>query len=275
MDKFADLHTHTIFSDGTYTPLELIKKAAEKKLDVLAVTDHDSVEGIDPAVQEAGFRQIEVVPGIELSCEHETVEIHMLGYFIDHQNSQLKKTLDFLKNNRIERIHKIVDRLNGMGIAIDPEDVFSFSKGGSVGRMHVARALVCRKAVCSTGEAFQKLIGDGCPGYYAGFKLSVPEAIKIIKESGGVPVLAHPYLVKKDSLLAEFVKYGLKGLEVFYPEHSQSMVNFYLGFCRENNLLVTGGSDCHGDAKKEAPLGCVKVPYELVEKLRQEAKFSS
>lgn len=267
--KFADLHLHTVFSDGTYTPQDLIAQSYKCGLSAIAVVDHDTVEGIRPSIETAQGRDVEVLAGIELSAEFDNVEVHILGYLIDYQNSSLIKRLEALKKNRIERIYKIIDKLKVIGVSLNPDTVFDIANNGTVGRLHVARALVKEGKAGTIFEAFQKYIGDKSPAYVLGFKFSPKEAIKLIKESGGVPVLAHPYILHNDDLIPEFVKHGLMGLEVYYPEHSQSMTNFYLRLAQEYNLLVTGGSDCHGSVKPEAKIGLIKIPYELVEKLKE------
>jgi predicted metal-dependent phosphoesterase TrpH len=266
--KFADLHLHTIFSDGTYTPQELISESVEAGLAAIAVVDHDTIEGISPAIEIAKMENIEILPGIELSAEYEGCEVHILGYLVDYKRKDLLEKLETLKKNRIERIYKIVDKLKDMGVILEPEDIFSIAGGGTVGRLHVARAMLKKGKVDSLFEAFQKYIGDKNPAYVLGFRFSPSEAIKLIKDAGGIPVLAHPYTLNNDELILKFIDYGLMGLEVYYPEHTQGMTNFYLNLAKEYNLLITGGSDCHGNAKSEIKIGSIKIPYELVEKLK-------
>jgi len=267
--KFADLHLHTIFSDATYTPQELISQSAACGLSAIAIVDHDTVLGIEPAIKIAQKKEIEVLAGIELTTEYEGLEVHILGYLIDYKREKLIDKLEFLKKNRIERIYKIVDKLKDMGVRLKAESVFAITGGGTVGRLHVARAMVKEGLISSTAEAFQKYIGDKCPAYVCNFRFSPSEAIRLIQEIDGIPVLAHPYTLNRDDLIPEFVDYGLRGLEVYYPEHTKGMINSYLGLAKKYNLLVTGGSDCHGLAKPEIKIGSVKIPYELVEKLKE------
>jgi len=269
MTKYADLHLHTVYSDGTYTPEELVAKSVKAKLAAIAITDHDTVGAIGPAMKLAKEVDLEILPGIELSAEYEGQEIHILGYLIDYKSKALKEKLAKLREIRVERIHKIVAKLKEMDVILPPEAVFALSGNGTVGRLHVARAMVKEGLIGCTYEAFQKYIGDKCPAYVLGFKLSPKEAVKVIKDAGGVPVLAHPYIIKDDNLLIELINSGIMGLEVYYPEHSQSMVNFYLELAKKYNLVLTGGSDCHGAAKSEVRIGSMKVPYELVEKLKE------
>lgn len=268
--KFADLHLHTVFSDGVYTASDLISASKRAGLLAIAVCDHDTTDGLPPAIEAAKEDGVvEVLPGIEMSAENEGSEVHILGYLIDRENEALKERLSSLKNNRIERIYKMTARLKELGLNLSAEDVFAIAGKGTVGRLHVARAMLKAGLVTSIIEAFQKYIGDNGPAYVLGFKLQVPEAISLIREAGGISVLAHPYTVKNDDLIREFARQGLMGIEAYYPEHSQSMVNFYLQLAKELNLLVTGGSDCHGSAKAEAKIGSLKIPYELVEKLKE------
>lgn len=270
--KFADLHLHTIFSDGTYTPQELISESIKCGLSAVAIVDHDTVEGIQPTIDIAKTQDIEVLPGIELTTEYDSLEIHILGYLIDFKNKELIEKLETLKKNRIERIYKIVDKLKNIGINLESKTIFDIARQGTVGRLHIARAMVAEGKTATVLEAFQKYIGDKCPAYVLGFRFSPNEAIKLIKNVGGIPVLAHPYNLNNDDLILNFIDYGLMGVEVYYPEHSQSMINFYLNLARKHNLLVTGGSDCHGNAKPEIRIGSIKISYELVKRLK-EAKF--
>lgn len=267
--KFADLHLHTVFSDGTYTPEELVSKSKSAGLSCIGIVDHDTVLGIKPSLAVGVKEGIEIIPGIELTADYNGQEIHILGYLLDHQNEALIGELDSLKRNRIERIYKITDKLKEMGVELAPEAVFSLAGSGTVGRLHVARAMVKGKIINSTWEAFNKFIGDKCHAYVSGFKLSPEEAINLIKRAKGVPILAHPYIINNEDLILKLIGWGMMGLEVYYPEHTTGMINAYLSLAKEYNLLITGGSDCHGEAKPEVKLGSVKIPYELVEKIRE------
>src|SRR3989338_7212470 len=214
--KFADLHLHTVFSDGTYTPSQLVSESLKAGVCAVGVVDHDTVSAIVPCIEAAADVGLEVIPGIELSAEFEGAEVHILGYFIDYRNVVLLKQLESLRKSRVERIYKIVEKLKTAGVSLNPDSVFSISASGTVGRLHVARALVKEGVVSSIFEAFQKYIEDEGPAYVLGFKFSPAEAIKLIKEFGGVPVIAHPYVLKSDDLILEFIKHGLMGIEVYY-----------------------------------------------------------
>jgi predicted metal-dependent phosphoesterase TrpH len=266
--KYADLHLHTVFSDGTYTPKQLIADSIRCGLSAISIVDHDTVEAIAPAMELAEGEGIEIIPGIELTAEYERLEIHILGYLLDYKNEELRERLLSLRKTRVERVYKILEKLKEAGVSLDAEKVFNLSKQGSVGRLHIARAMARAGVVGSVFEAFQKYIGDKGPAYVLGFKITPQEAVSLIKKAGGIPVLAHPYSLKNDELIATFVEYGIMGLEVYYPEHSQAMINFYRDLAKRYNLLITGGSDCHGEAKPEIKIGSLKIPYELVEKLK-------
>jgi len=270
--KYADLHVHTNESDGTSSPEKLVQQAIRAGLSGVAIVDHDTVNALPRAISAAQSSSLTIIPGIELTAQYENQEIHILGYFIDYLNAQLLEKLILVRQNRVERVKKIVFNLKELGVNLDPQVVFDIAGNASVGRMHLARALLKEGLVSSTSEAFQKYIGDKSPAYVLGFKLTPREAFQLIKDAGGVPVLAHPYIIRNDNLITQFAKEGLIGLEVYYPEHSQSMINFYLGLAKELGLLVTGGSDFHGSAKPDVSLGKAKVPWELVQKLQAASR---
>ncbi|MDD5246522.1 MAG: PHP domain-containing protein [Candidatus Omnitrophica bacterium] len=267
--KSADLHLHTIFSDGTDTPGELINKVTAAGLSCFSVVDHDTVAGVGPCLDLASARGLELIPGIELSAEYDGKEVHILGYLVDFRNRDFLEKLASIREYRVRRVQMIIDKLKPQGIELDPRSVFELAGNASVGRMHVARAMVKDGLVGNIYEAFQKYIGDKCPAYVAGFQLSVKEAARLIRGVSGVPVLAHPYSLHNDDLIGEFAAIGIMGLEIHYPEHSQSLVNFYLDLAKRYGLLVTGGSDYHGDAKPDVKVGAIKIDYTLVEELKK------
>jgi len=271
--NFADLHLHTNLSDGTLSCEEVVALAQKAGLSAIAITDHDTVAGFAQAKKAGLKNNVEVISGIELTAEYDGLEIHILGYLLDCEYPPLLQELEVLKQNRVERIYKISEKLKkNMNVNLEPDSVFSLAKEGTVGRLHAARAMVKSGLVNSIQEAFYKYIGDKCPGYVSGFKLTPSEAIDLIKSAGGVPVLAHPYVLKRDESISEFVQLGLMGLEVYYSEHTQGAINFYLELAQKYKLLITGGSDFHGDAKPDLKLGVIKIPYQLVEKLKDARK---
>ena len=267
--KFADLHLHTTYSDSTFSPGELFREAVSNGIAAIGIVDHDTVQGLEVSAALSGDAGVELIPGIELTTQYAGMEIHILGYLIDYKNPQLLERLDLFKKTRIERVYKIVAKLKEEGVILDPQKVLAMAPEGTVGRMHIARVMVNEGVVNSVPMAFKKYIGDKCRAYVLGFQLSPAQAIGLIKEVGGVAVLAHPYCIQNDAILFEIIEVGIMGLEVYYPEHTQGMVNFYLEVAKKHNLLVTGGSDCHGNAKPDIKVGTVKIPYDLVERLKE------
>lgn len=269
--KLADLHLHTTFSDGTFSPQQLVREAKKAGLFCIAVTDHDNISAISP-VREIAADLLEVVAGVELSSELDLNEIHILGYFIELKHSGLQEELDKIRQIRIKRVYAILEKLRQQGIELNPQDVFDISGEGSTTRLHIARAMLAKGIVSNISEAFCRYIGNKCPAYVGKFSLTPQDAIRLILEAKGIPVLAHPYTSNCDELIPSFIKAGLKGLEVYYPEHSEAVRRSYLQLANKYGLLVTGGSDFHGTAKANVRIGEVVIPYELVEKLK-EAKY--
>lgn len=265
--KLADLHLHTYFSDGTSSPEQLVEEAKKAGIFCISITDHDNVSGIEPA-KEAAVDSIEVIPGIELSAEINLREIHILGYFIDPNYPRLQEEIKEINSIRRKRVYEILDKLRKLGIDLNPQDVFNVAGKGSVSRLHIARAMLAKGKISNIYEAFSRYIGNKCPAYVGKFSLTPEGAIKLIKEAKGIAVLAHPLSSNCDELLPSFIKAGLMGLEVYYPEHSEVVIRYYLQIANKYGLLVTGGSDCHGSAKPEVTVGKVNIPYELVEKLK-------
>ena len=255
-----DLHVHSTASDGLLTSEELLLRADEIGLDGLAISDHDTVKGIEEAYifLAAHPLPLQFIPGIEMNTEVEENEIHILGYFIDYHNSRLLHRLEEIKEARWERARKMVYRLKSMGLAISFEQVEKLAQGDLIGRPHVARALTEKGYVFSVKEAFDKFIGKGRPAYVPRYKFMPREAIELIKGAGGVPILAHPGLLRNKELIHEVIDLGIAGLEVYYPEHTSQQVDGFLQLCQQFNLLVTGGSDFHGTGRHESRsrLGC-------------------
>lgn len=271
--KYADLHVHTSYSDSTFSPEEVISCAKEKALSAIAICDHDSIDGIELCQALASKVDIEIIPGIEMSAEKRDAEIHILGYFIDWRQTWFQKKLKEIQESRIERVYKIIDKLKVFNITIDAKEMFRRAgNNASIGRLHIARAMLTSSAVESMKEAFEKYIGFLKPCYVPYTKFSPEEAIQIILKVGGVPVLAHPDLMGHDEYIDEFVGYGLRGVEAYHTDHKSHISRRYEEIARRLGLVVTGGSDCHGLGKGRILMGTVKVPYEFVEKLRKEAE---
>ncbi len=270
----VDLHIHSTASDGVLTPSEVVRLARERELDVIALTDHDTLSGVAEAQRAAAGAGPEVIAGVEINSEGEWGALHFLGYYVDPDNGPLRERLQAMLDARLSRAYRMIRLLDEMGLPLDWEEVRALAGGESIGRPHLARALVNRGYVETTQEAFERFIARDGPAYVPRPRLSPPDVIRAIVGAGGVPVLAHPAHSGPAAVerVPEFVGYGLRGVEVYYPDHSPEQVEMLLGLCQEYRLLVTGGSDFHGPGFEEgAPLGSVYVPAECAERLREEA----
>ena len=265
--KFADLHLHTLFSDGTFTPEELVLRAQKAGLACIALTDHDSVEGCERAATACAAVQMDFIAGSELTAEHKDTEVHILGYFLDIKNKVLLDRIAEFQSVRQSRIHEMVAALNKLGIPLKVEAVFALANCKSPGRPHVARAMVKEKLIDNLDEAFEKYLKKGKPAWVPKTKMSALEAVELIHQAGGLAVMAHPGLNRTDDIIPDLVKAGLDGIECFHTKHSTVMSERYLEIAEKYNLLVTGGSDCHGFSKKAPLIGTVKLPYDHVERL--------
>jgi len=265
--KFADLHLHTQFSDGTFTPEELVLHAQKNGLACLALTDHDTVEGCARAAAAATAVRMEFIAGTELTAEHADTEVHILGYFLDTQNQLLLDTLAKFQTVRQNRIHEMVAALNRQGVPLQAEAVFALANCKSPGRPHVARALVKEKLIGSLDEAFERFLKKGRPAWVPKTKMSALESVELIHQAGGLAVIAHPGLNRSDNIIPALVAAGMDGIECFHTKHSTVMAERYLELAEQYHLLVTGGSDCHGYSKARPLIGTVRLPYSHVEKL--------
>ncbi len=266
--KFADLHLHTLFSDGTFTPEELVLRAQNVGLACIALTDHDSVEGCERASVACAKVKMEFISGAELTAEHEDTEVHILGYFLDTKNKVLLDRIKKFQAVRQQRIHEMCAALNKLGIALKAESVFALANCKSPGRPHVARALVKEKLISNLDEAFERYLKKGRPAWVPKTKMSALEGVELIHQAGGLAVMAHPGLNRTDDIIPDLVDAGLDGIECFHTKHSTVMSERYLEIAEKYDLLVTGGSDCHGFSKKQPLIGGVKLPYEHVEKMK-------
>lgn len=268
---YYDLHVHSTASDGTMSPEMILQTAAEMGLPGLALTDHDTLAGLQPAEEYLAARDLNVqfIPGIELNTDSGNSELHILGYFVRYHNSPIQQRLLEIKAARYQRAEKMVEKLRSMGLNISFEQVRTIARSGLIGRPHVAQALVEKKYVFSIKEAFQKYIGRGRPAYIPRYKFQPEEAIDLIHQAGGISILAHPGLIKEQEKVDAVIDMGIEGLEVYYPEHSEKQVEFYFRLARENNLLITGGSDFHGMGNPEnrGKLGCSGINQDLFDEL--------
>ena len=269
--RLVDLHLHTRFSDGSYSPAELIHAAQGAGLAAIAVTDHDTLLGIADCLaagQRAGF---EVVAGVEMTCRIDTIELHLLGYFFGEtwKSESLHAICHHATKIRDQRIDDFIARLNALGIALTRADVGAPGVNpGSLGRPHVAAALVHKGVVKNLDEAFERFLKRGRPAYVERYRMTIAEAIGHIKRAGGLAVLAHPGLNRIDARIPELVDQGLDGLEVWHSKHSPTHSAKYLDMAAKLGLVATGGSDCHGPARGPAVIGSIKVPYAQLEALR-------
>ena len=273
MGGAVDLHSHSTASDGTLTPRELVREAVRHGVRVLAVTDHDSTEGLAEAIDEAARHPpLQIVPGLEINCDVECVENHVLGYYVEYEAAWFR---DFLREQRVERrarVTRIAARLAELGMPIDPGEVLTLAKEGSAGRPHVARVMVKHGYVKSVREAFDKYLRAGGPANVPRKRLTPVEAVATIRRAHGVPVFAHPGLADHDEMIPELVRAGLMGIESWYPEHSASQTADYLALCRRHDLVATGGSDYHGpQAGRTNPPGSPAVPMSAFDELKARA----
>lgn len=269
--RVADLHLHTFYSDGTYSPQELVAQAQAQELSAIALTDHDTVEGCVETAQGCQAAGIEFVTGTELTAEQDGHEIHILGYEIDLRNQKLLNEIGKFQTVRQDRIREMVQRLNEINIPLRAEQVFSLANCRAPGRPHVARALVQAGLVSSLDEAFERFLKKNRPAWVPKFKMSAGDATALIHQSGGVAVIAHPGLNRSDEVIPAMVDSGLDGIECFHTKHSAATAHHYIQMAEHFNLLVTGGSDCHGLSKGRPLIGSVRLPYERVEQLRARA----
>jgi len=265
---FADLHLHTNFSDGTYTPEELVGHARRQRFAAIALTDHDTVEGCLRAAAACREAGIEFLSGTELTAEQDGNELHILGYLMDIENARLLEEMARFQLVRQNRIREMVARLNEIKVPLRVEAVFELANCRAPGRPHVARALVAAGLCSSLDEAFERFLRKHRPAWVPKFKMSAAHAIELIHQAGGLAVMAHPGLNHNDEIIPAMVEAGLDGIECFHTKHSTTMAERYLEIADRFELLVTGGSDCHGMSKNKPLIGTVKLPYEHVEALK-------
>ncbi len=264
-----DLHIHTIYSDGTYTPTKVVEKAKELGLAAISITDHDSVSGVEEAIRAGEKLGVEVVPGIEMSSDTGEDEIHILGYYLDWKDKIFLAQLRIFQEDRAKRNQRLLKRLEELGMKLDHREIKNMAPKGVVSRLHIARLMVKNGYVSSIGEAFEEWLNAGKPAYIKRMKVSPFEVIQLILKVGGIPVFAHPYLSKRDDLIPEMVKRGLMGIEVYQSVHNEQAVAHYREIAEEYHLLITGGSDCHGEGKGKILMGTVDVPVSILDKLKK------
>ncbi len=261
----ADLHVHTNASDGLLSPKEVVRWAQLKRIKAVAITDHDTVMGIEAAIKAAYNTNVEIVPGIEFSAELNDEEVHILGYYMDYKAQSLTSILEEIHNSRHDRAARMIEKLNSAGLNISLKQVEGIAEDGIIGRPHIARALIENGYIQNIKEAFDNYIGKGEFAYVDRYKISCQDAIKLIKDLGGVSVLAHPGLLKNSSILTSIFDMGINGIEVYHSKHNEETVAKMLCIAHARKLIVTGGSDCHGMFINNEPiLGNVSVDYKSV-----------
>lgn len=243
-----DLHTHTTYSDGAFSPCQLIELAYKNGIKVLSITDHDSVNAYQEAIECAKKYNIQLVNGVEISTDIEDKEVHLLGLFIDIENEELIKYLNFFRDERFHRAKRIINKLNKLGFEITIDDVLSNAQNTAIGRPHIAYTLIEKGFVKNYQEAFEKYLGDYAPAFERKIHISVQSALKLINDAGGLSFIAHPGYMK-ENLLLKLIDFGVDGIEVVHPSHNENQIQFYRGIVNQYCLLETGGSDFHGGKK--------------------------
>lgn len=278
-----DMHIHSCFSDGVLEPEEILLRASNYGLKGLAVTDHDTINALKQCEQLSHKYALDFIPGIELSTEYNEMEIHILGYYIDYEDAELVSILNNIREERIKRIKKMIINLNKMGYEVSLEDVYDEVSqklsGNAIGRPHLARALLNKGYFKTMNEVFNKLLGNGKPAYVERYKLEAIDGIKLIRRFNGIPVLAHPGLIKVnqkqlEEMVRVFTDNGLMGLEIYHTEHREFTSLFLSKLARKYKLNVTGGSDFHASSSlsgnsKEIFIGYRGVPAIEVARLKK------
>jgi hypothetical protein len=270
----ADLHIHSTASDGKLTPADIVQEAGRRGLSFIALADHDSIDGIAPAQSAArAFPGLKVIPGVEISTDTPKDEVHILGYFIDYNDPDFGATLDRFKNSRLKRGQKMVAKLKKLGIDIDWQRVTEIASGNSIGRPHIAQAMLEKGYITSFKQAFTEYLGHGRPAYVEREKMTPKEAVALIIKAKGLPVLAHPLtLTEPEAMTRELKEGGLVGIEAYYNNYTGEEIRRLVALAEKYELIVTGGSDYHGLEPTETAIGGVNLPLEAVEKLIALAK---
>lgn len=271
----ADLHVHTTASDGRYSPEDIVRMAVSRGVEVMAITDHDSVDGVPGALEAAKpFPKLRVIPGVEVSTDVPHGEVHMLGYFIDYSDPGLTRKLAELRNSRKVRAQRMIEKLATMGVHVEWDRVQDIAGSGSVGRPHIARAMMENGYVQSTREAFSRFIGREGPAYVEREKMTPEQVVEFVVEVGGLPVLAHPGDIDDlDDFIPRLQRVGMIGMEVYYNGYNAKTVAQLASLSSKHNLIALGGSDYHGlDTLTETPLGGVDIPPECVKRFLSLAR---
>ncbi|MBF0120216.1 MAG: PHP domain-containing protein [Desulfobacterales bacterium] len=277
-----DLHIHSTASDGTLSPREIISLAKESNITAIAITDHDTIDGSKEAISNGIPQSLNFLTGIELSASPPpsfpcSGSFHILGYGIDVNNKSLNEILPVLRDARKNRNPLIIEKLNKLGIKVSLDEVSEHAKDSQIGRPHIAMTMVNKGLIKSIDEAFNKFLGKGKPAYVDKYRIDCPKAIEMINNAGGIAVLAHPFLIKPknnesiENLIITLKDIGISGIEAYYPEHTTEYISYYVSLAKKYNLIITGGTDFHGDLKPNIKLGFGKgdffVPFEFYENI--------
>lgn len=268
---FVDLHMHSVHSDGQLPVRSIIDFAATAGLRAIAITDHDAVEGIEEAMQLGREKGLEVISGIELSATIENRDIHILGYFFNHEDQFFLNRIRRFKDERYKRAEKMVRKLNAAGVQLQMDAVMEFAGHAAVGRPHIADAMVKHGLAESIEVVFRDYIGYGGIAYEDKFNITPEEAIRIIADAGGLSFLAHPSLNLKQKYLYQIIHSGIHGIETIHPNHSENSSSYYKRIVQQHGLLESGGSDCHG-RNGEINIGKYHVPYAVIDAMKQRLK---
>jgi hypothetical protein len=269
----ADLHIHSSYSDSDLSIEEIFAQASKAEINTIAITDHDTVEGVYQAQEVSKKFGVEFIEGIELSSQYNDIEIHILGYFINPYHTKLLAALSNVKDLRRERLVEMAKKVNCLGGRIDIDELLSRINEKVATRLHLAFYMLETKQINSIWEAFRKYLSPGRPAYVARFKFSVKEAIAIIKEAEGLPFLAHPHFLPGEAWIKKIADWGLAGVEVVYPRYSSDLISHYTKIAEELGLLKSGGSDSHGSYKEFTSIGKIVVPYSWVEEMKNAKKL--
>jgi len=263
----SDLHIHSHFSDGTFSPAEIVEIARRSNLTHIAITDHDTTEGVAEEVEAGRKEGVKTIPALELSTDFEGREIHLAGLFIDTANKKLRRFLQKMRTERTERIYRMCEKLEELNVTISPGEILALAGHGSPGRPHVAHAMLRAGIVTTISEAFHKYLGDGRRAYVPKSPLAPRKAVELIRQAQGLAVLCHPGETPDDDLIRKFYHFGIDAIEAFYPTYQESTVQGYIELARKYGLGISGGSDCHGFRKEQVLVGSVRVPDSFVSDL--------
>lgn len=265
-----DLHVHTDYSDGVLSPEEVVDLAIKRNLDGIAITDHDSIKGVNRAIKYSNtLKDFKVIPGIEFSCVYRDEAVHILGYFIDIEDEDLLYATKKFRDSRRERSIKIIDNLKDLNIDINFEDIFHAGDKEFIGRTNIARELVRKSYVKNTQEAFNRYLKRGRPGYVERFHISIEDTVNLINKAGGISVIAHPGLLKDRSIVNYCIEKGIEGIECIHSKHSKNDVKQFKEIAQKHDLIITGGSDFHEKYKKNYLMGKYYIDLDTIPEFKE------